>query len=141
MKAPNAAVGGIGATLHHAALFERGQQFHAITDDWSLATGLSFAIDPNASDENAENYLLDSDLYLKYRPISHENSTIISLQTEGITHRRETPTGTLVPREAGLHALRPEVHDRARDHGGARSEPGVADRRVRLRGRRAQPSR
>ena len=80
------------------------EQFHALSDDWSLATGLSFAIGPNPSATNAESYLLGGDVYLKYRPISRQSHTIVSLQAEGITRRRQSagPDGaTLV--DTGLY--------------------------------------
>jgi hypothetical protein len=78
------------------------KQFHALSDDWSLATGLSAALGPNPSARDAETYLLGADLYLKYRPISRQSSTVVSLQAEAITRRRETPAGSLS--DTGLYA-------------------------------------
>lgn len=78
------------------------KQFHALSDDWSLATGLSAALGPNPSSRDAETTLLGADLYLKYRPISRESSTVVSLQAEAITRRRDSPTGTLS--DTGLYA-------------------------------------
>lgn len=78
------------------------KQFHALSDDWSLALGLSAALGPNASAEDAETYLFGGDLYLKYRPITRQSSTIVSLQAEVIARRRETPEGPLS--DSGLYA-------------------------------------
>jgi hypothetical protein len=78
------------------------KQFHALSSDWSLGMGVSGAAGPNPSAPNAETYLIGGDLYLKYRPISRESPTIVSLQAEGITRRRETPSGLLT--DVGLYA-------------------------------------
>src|SRR5262249_10207730 len=67
------------------------KQFHALSSNWSLALGLSAALGPNPTYRGAESYLLGADLYLKYRPITRESSTIVSLQAEGISRRRDTP--------------------------------------------------
>ncbi len=77
------------------------KQFHALSDDWSLATGLSAALGPNASAEDAETYLFGADLYLKYRPITRESGTVVSLQAEAIGRRREAPGGALT--DMGLY--------------------------------------
>ncbi len=68
------------------------KQFHALSDDWSIATGLSFAIGPNPSSRDAESFLVGADLYLKYRPISRADPTVVSLQAEAISRRRDTDT-------------------------------------------------
>src|SRR5262245_32390174 len=62
--------------LHTLAL----KQFFALSDDWSLFTGVSFADGPNFDDLRTEVY--GADLYLKYRPISYGSYTIVSLQSE-----------------------------------------------------------
>jgi hypothetical protein len=78
------------------------KQFFPLSDDWSLAPGLSTALGPNPSSRTAETYIFGGDLYLKYRPISHESSTIVSLQAEVLTRRRDAPTGVL--KDTGLYA-------------------------------------
>jgi hypothetical protein len=78
------------------------KQFHALSEDWSLSTGLSGALGPNPTRPGAESLVLGADLYLKYRPITRESTTIVSLQAEGLTRRRETPAGTLS--DTGLYA-------------------------------------
>jgi outer membrane receptor protein involved in Fe transport len=78
------------------------KQFHALTSDWSLSLGLSAALGPNPTYRGAESYVLGADLYLKYRPISRESSTMVTLTAEALTRRRETPTGTLA--DSGLYA-------------------------------------
>jgi hypothetical protein len=78
------------------------KQFFALSDDWSLATGLSAALGPNPTSRSAETYIFGGDLYLKYRPISHESTTIVSLQAEALTRRRDSPAGVLA--DSGLYA-------------------------------------
>jgi hypothetical protein len=77
------------------------KQFFPLSDDWSLAPGLSMALGPNPSARNAETYIFGGDLYLKYRPISRESSTVVSLQTEALTRRRDSPVGVLT--DTGLY--------------------------------------
>jgi len=77
------------------------KQFFPLSDDWSLAPGLSMALGPNPSTRKAETYIFGGDLYLKYRPISRESSTIVSLQAEALTRRRDSPVGVL--RDTGLY--------------------------------------
>lgn len=78
------------------------KQFHALSPDWSLAYGLSAAYGPNSTERDAWSLLLGADLYLKYRPITRESATIVSLQAEAITRRRATPQGDLT--DTGLYA-------------------------------------
>jgi len=78
------------------------KQFHDLSADWSLATGLSAAIGPNPSSPAAESYVLGADVYLKYRPISRASPTIVSLQAEALTRRRDTQAGKLA--DSGLYA-------------------------------------
>lgn len=78
------------------------KQFHALSPDWSLALGLSGALGPNATFRGARSHLLGADLYLRYRPITRQSTTIVSLQAEAITRRRETPVGVLA--DSGLYA-------------------------------------
>jgi hypothetical protein len=78
------------------------KQFHALSPDWSLAMGLSAAFGPNPTYRGAESWVLGADVYLKYRPIRHQSSTVVSLTAEALTRRRETPTGTLA--DSGLYA-------------------------------------
>ncbi|HEY3593566.1 MAG TPA: hypothetical protein VGL13_06820, partial [Polyangiaceae bacterium] len=78
------------------------KQFFPLSDDWSLAPGLSTALGPNPSSPTAETYIFGADLYLKYRPISHESSTIVSLQAEVLSRRRDSPSGVLT--DTGMYA-------------------------------------
>jgi hypothetical protein len=77
------------------------KQFHDLSDDWSLATGLSAAVGPNPSRRDAESLVLGADVYLKYRPISQQSPTIVSFQAEALTRRRETTHGILS--DSGLY--------------------------------------
>jgi hypothetical protein len=78
------------------------KQFFPLSEDWSLAPGLSAALGPNPSSRTAETYIFGADLYLKYRPITHESTTIVSLQAEALTRRRDSPVGVLA--DTGLYA-------------------------------------
>jgi hypothetical protein len=78
------------------------KQFHALSSDWSLSMGLSAALGPNPTCRGAESYVLGADLYLKYRPISRQSATMVSLTAEALTRRRQTPNGTLS--DSGLYA-------------------------------------
>jgi hypothetical protein len=79
------------------------KQFHALSDDWSLSTGLSAAIGPSPDAPHAiGTEIVGADLYLKYRPITRQSFTIVSLQAEALGRRRRTAAGTLT--DAGLYA-------------------------------------
>ncbi|MFT3769283.1 MAG: hypothetical protein QM820_27910 [Minicystis sp.] len=78
------------------------KQFHALSPDWSLAYGLSAALGPNPTFESARSLLFGADLYVKYRPITRQSTTVVSLQAEAITRKRDTPKGTLA--DSGLYA-------------------------------------
>ncbi len=79
------------------------KQFHALSDDWSLATGLSGAIGPSPATPHAlGTTILGADLYLKYRPITRQSFTTVSLQAEALGRRRETAVGTLT--DQGIYA-------------------------------------
>ncbi len=72
------------------------KQFFPLSDDWSLAWGLSVAVGPNASGMNAlgipnRTDVYGTDLYLKWRPISRESAQIVALQTEWLYRRRQVP--------------------------------------------------
>lgn len=78
------------------------KQFHALSDDWSLATGLSGAIGPNPATPHAiGTTIVGADLYLKYRPITRQSFTVVSLQAEALGRRRETASGALT--DEGLY--------------------------------------
>jgi hypothetical protein len=79
------------------------KQFHPLSDDWSLAMGLSGAIGPNPDVPHATGTtIVGGDVYLKYRPISRQSFTVVSLQAEALGRRRETASGSLT--DAGLYA-------------------------------------
>ena len=63
---------------------------------------MSAAVGPNPSSPTAESLVVGADLYLKYRPISRQSHTVVSLQAEALTRRRETAAGVLA--DSGLYA-------------------------------------
>ena len=67
------------------------KQFFPLTDDLSLAWGLSGAFGPNFSAEGAHSELYGTDLYLKYRPLTGTGFTIVALQVEWFFRRRQVP--------------------------------------------------
>ncbi len=71
------------------------KQFFPLSNDWSLAVGLSSALGPNASHSGARTEIVGTDLYLKYRPISFQSFTVVSLQVEALARRRDSIYGVL----------------------------------------------
>jgi hypothetical protein len=71
------------------------KQFWPLGDDWSLFVGLSGAFGPNPTGRHNRTDVYGADVYLKFRPISEESSTIVSLTTEWIYRRRQIPAGVL----------------------------------------------
>jgi hypothetical protein len=65
------------------------KQFWPLGDDWSLFVGLSGAFGPNPTGRHNRSDVYGADLYLKYRPIGEESTTVVSFQTEWIYRRRQ----------------------------------------------------
>ncbi|MCB9741413.1 MAG: zinc-regulated TonB-dependent outer membrane receptor [Alphaproteobacteria bacterium] len=65
------------------------KQFFPLSDNWSLMTGLSYAVGPNASGRDNHSEVYGGDLYLRYRPISAGSWTIVSLTSEWMLRRRQ----------------------------------------------------
>jgi hypothetical protein len=71
------------------------KQFYPITDDWSLAWGLSGAFGPNSTGRSSRSEVYGTDIYLKYRPITRASYTTVSLQSEWLYRRRQVPEDVL----------------------------------------------
>jgi hypothetical protein len=69
------------------------KQFFPLSDDLSLAWGLTAALGPNATGHRNRTDIYGSDLYLKYRPITTGSHTVIALQAEWFYRRRQVPRG------------------------------------------------
>jgi hypothetical protein len=69
-------------------------QFFPLGDDLSLLLGLSAATFPIAAGDDRSD-VLGADLYLKFRPVTRQSSTIVSLQAE-VFHRRRRVAGARV---------------------------------------------
>jgi hypothetical protein len=67
------------------------KQFFPLSENWSLAWGISGAFGPNPSGPSNRSAIYGSDVYLKYRPITAESSTIVSLTSEWYYRRRQLP--------------------------------------------------
>ncbi len=78
------------------------KQFFPLADDWSLAWGLSLAAGPNSTGRDNRTEIYGTDLYLKYRPITHGSYTVVSLDAEWMLRRRQVPDGVL--QDHGLYA-------------------------------------
>jgi len=78
------------------------KQFFPLSDNWSLFWGLSAALGPNPTGRDNRSEIYGTDLYLKYRPITHGSYTIVSLDAEWLTRRRQVPGGVL--QDHGLYA-------------------------------------
>ena len=73
------------------------KQFFALGDNWSLAWGLSGAFGPNATERGNRTEIYGTDLYLKYRPITHGSYTVVSLDAEWMFRRRQVARHRLGP--------------------------------------------
>jgi hypothetical protein len=71
------------------------KQFFPLSEDLSLAWGLSGVSGPNATGPNKRTEVYASDLYLKYRPITYASHTVVSLQAEWFYRRRHIPGDVL----------------------------------------------
>jgi hypothetical protein len=80
------------------------KQFFALSDDLSLAWGLSGAFGPNPTGYRNRTDVYGSDLYLKYRPITTGSHTIVSLTAEWLYRRRQVP-GDLLHDASGYATL------------------------------------
>ena len=72
-------------------LLAAAKQFFPLSDNWSLAWGMSGAFGPNPSGAGNRSAVYGSDVYLKYRPITTESSFIASLTSEWFYRRRQVP--------------------------------------------------
>ena len=61
-----------------------------LSDTVSMNIGFSGAVGPNDTDANADTFLLGSDIYIKWQPVSNERGfPFVSLQAEGILREFE----------------------------------------------------
>ncbi len=67
------------------------KQFFPLSEDWSLAWGLSGAFGPNPSGAGNRSAIYGSDVYLKYRPITSQSPLVFSLTSEWYYRRRQAP--------------------------------------------------
>jgi hypothetical protein len=78
------------------------KQFFPLSEDLSLAWGLSGAFGPNPTGHGNRTDIYATDLFLKYRPITYGSHTIVSLQAEWFHRRRQVPGDLL--RDVGGYA-------------------------------------
>jgi hypothetical protein len=71
------------------------KQFFPLSDDLSLAWGLSGAFGPNPTGHSNRTDVYGTDLYLKFRPVTYGSHTIVSLQSEWFYRRRQIPGDVL----------------------------------------------
>ncbi len=71
------------------------KQFFPLGDDWSLLWGLSAATGPNGTGHDNRSDVYGTDFYLKYRPITRQSDTVVSLQAEWFHRRRQVPRDLL----------------------------------------------
>lgn len=73
------------------------KQFFDLSDDWSLAWGLSAANGPNLAGRDTRTDVWGSDVFLKWRPIASATATPMELhlQAEGLVRRRQVPADVL----------------------------------------------
>jgi len=78
------------------------KQFFPLSEDLSLMLGLSAALGPNATGRDNRTDIYGADLYLKYRPITRGSYTVVSLDVEWMTRRRQVPEDVLM--DHGMYA-------------------------------------
>lgn len=71
------------------------KQFVPLSENWSLATGLSSASGPNATGRDNRTEIYGADLYLKWRPITYQSNEAVALHTEWFYRRRQVPDAVL----------------------------------------------
>jgi hypothetical protein len=71
------------------------KQFFPLSDDLSLAWGLSGAFGPNPTGHHNRSDVYGTDIYLKYRPITYGSHTVVALQAEWLHRRRQVPGDVL----------------------------------------------
>ncbi len=71
------------------------KHFFPLSDDWSLAWGVSAQLGPNPTGHGNRSEIYGSDVYLRYRPIGHAGRTSVSLTVEGMYRTRQTPGDVL----------------------------------------------
>lgn len=74
------------------------EQFFELGPNWSVLWGLSATTGPNPTGDGTRTDIFGTDLYIKYRPITRQSYTIVSLQAEWFWRRREIPGDRLVDR-------------------------------------------
>jgi hypothetical protein len=72
-------------------LLAAAKQFFPLSDDWSLAWGMSGAFGPNPSGPGNRSAIYGSDVYLKYRPITSQSPLVLALTSEWFYRRRQAP--------------------------------------------------
>src|SRR5262249_8867581 len=107
------------------------KQFFALSDDWSVYFGLSYANGPNSTAKGNRTDVFGADLYLKFRPITYGSYTIVSLQSEGFVLRPQGLDATQLS-DVDMYAYRFWRFDRrwgtaARYEYGSRTFGDVAD--------------
>lgn len=65
------------------------KQFFAISDNWSLLTGISFASAPNAFGVHTRTDVYGVDAYLKWRPVTYQSYQQVTVQTEWLLRRMQ----------------------------------------------------
>lgn len=73
------------------------KQFFELSDDWSLAWGVSAANGPNLAGRDTRTDVWGSDVFLKWRPIATAAATPMELQVqaEGLVRRRQVAADVL----------------------------------------------
>jgi hypothetical protein len=84
-------IGGPADLLYVTAV----KQFFPLSDNWSLAWGVSGAFGPNSTGRDNRTEVYGTDVYLKYRPITEGSYTEVSLTTEWLYRRRQIPEDVL----------------------------------------------
>ena len=65
------------------------KEFFALSDDWSLLTGVSFASAANAFGQHTRTDVYGADAFLKWRPVTYQSNQQVTLQTEWLLRRAQ----------------------------------------------------
>ncbi len=80
------------------------EQFFPLTDDLSLAWGLSAANGPSSTGYRNRTDVYGTDLYVKYRPIGEASTTVVAFTLE-LFHRRRQVAGDVLQDTSGYAQL------------------------------------
>ncbi|MCB9488934.1 MAG: zinc-regulated TonB-dependent outer membrane receptor [Deltaproteobacteria bacterium] len=71
------------------------KQFFPMGSDWSLMLGASGQFGPNPTGQGNRSEIYGADVYLRYRPVTSQQRSALSLHSEGMFRTRQVPDDVL----------------------------------------------